>query len=89
MNQALNTVVGLFWTIVNILLSAIGGIEQWLRGVLTGLGITGQTQGAILLIAFIVLLIAALQLFGGILRVLIVLFLILLLVSAVMPLVHG
>jgi len=68
-----------------LVMQAIGSIEIVLRSVMSRAGIDGRMQAIILVGVFVLCVVAALRVFGGLLRFLIVVFLILLLVHALVP----
>jgi hypothetical protein len=88
-NQAVNSLLHLFAQLADIVLGALTAIEAWLRGALQQAGIAGPLQTAILVAVAVILLIAVLRAFGGVLRVLLMLFLILLAAHAVLPAIHS
>jgi hypothetical protein len=88
MNRAMDVVLTLILRLVGLVMAAIGLIEGALRGLMTRGGIDPQVQAIVLVAAAVVLIVAALRAFGGILRVLIIIFLALLLVHVLMPGLH-
>lgn len=72
----------------NLIVAGIVIIEVWLRGQLTQFGLPHNIQTVILLVLAAVLIIGALRLFGGLIRLAVVLVLILIAVHIVIPLVQ-
>jgi hypothetical protein len=94
------TVVGNLQTAVDTLLKllmqfgvAVAAIltelELLLRGELQQLGVTHQVQTLILLAVAALLVLGALRLFGGLIRIAVVLILVLIAIHVVMPVVQG
>jgi hypothetical protein len=77
LNHAAATVLHLIMTIINLVFTAFGAIELWLRHFLGQLGVHGQAATIILVLVAIAFFVGALRLFGGALQILIVIFLIL------------
>ena len=86
-DQALSTVEAAFFAIIDFVFGVLAAIELWLRAQLTAAGVGPEVQTILLIAVAVLLLLAALNLLGGVLRVLIVLFLILLGIHIVLPLV--
>ena len=85
MKEALDVVLSLIVGLLNLVLSAVAAIDGALRAGLTRIGVEGQPQNAVLLIVAVVLIIAAVQLFGRALAILIAVFLLLLVLQALVP----
>jgi hypothetical protein len=64
-------------------------LELWLRGQLQELGVPHTIQTVILLAVAAVLVLGSLRLFGGLIRVAVVLILLLIAIHIVMPVVQG
>ena len=79
MHQALTVIGGLLIDLFDLVVAAIATIDGVIRRVLAGVGIRGPAQSAILILTSIVLAIAAIRLFGRVVAILIIVFLILLL----------
>jgi hypothetical protein len=88
-NQAITELLALIRSLVDLILGGLAAIETWLRGQLAGLGVAGPIQTIILLAVALLLIVAALRLFGGVLRAIVVIFLILLALHALMPVLAG
>ncbi len=82
MDRALNVVLGLLVWLFELVLAAIGFIERGARHLLSQAGITGPLQGALLIVLAVLLVVAALRVFGRV-------FAVLLLVVLVLLLLHG
>ncbi|MBN9561586.1 MAG: hypothetical protein J0H14_12785 [Alphaproteobacteria bacterium] len=88
-DQAINALLALFASAADAVLAGLATIEQWLRTQLTGLGVAPQIQTVIMIAVAILLLLLVLRVFGGIIRVVLVVFLILLALHVVLPLAHA
>ncbi len=82
MNHALNLVLGLLIQLFGLVVAAIAFIEGGARHLLSQVGITGPLQGALLVVLGVLLVLAALRVFGR-------LFAVLLLIVLVLLLLHG
>ena len=85
MDQPINFLLALILGLFGLIVTAIATIESFLRGLLTEAGISGQVQSIVLVVTAILLMLAALRLFGGIFGVLITIVLILLVVHILAP----
>jgi hypothetical protein len=72
----------------NIVVGWIVIIEDALRTQLTHLGVVPQLQTIILLAVAVILILGALKLFGGLIRVAVVLVLLLIAIHILMPILH-
>lgn len=88
-DQAINALLALFASAADAVLAGLAAVEQWLRTQLTGLGVQPQIQTVIMVAVAIILLLLVLRVFGGIIRVVLVVFLILLALHVVLPLAHA
>jgi hypothetical protein len=86
-DHALNAFVQLLVQIGDMLVAAVVAAELWLRGQLATLGVAPPLQSAIMIGLAIVLILSAFRLFGGLIRMVVVLVLVLVVVHIVMPLV--
>jgi hypothetical protein len=86
-NQAITELLVLIRRLVDLALSGLAAIEVWFRHQLTGLGVVGPIQTIILIAIAVVLIAVALRLFGGVLRAVVVIFLVLLALHALLPVV--
>ena len=82
MDHALNVVLGLIVRLFELVVAAIAFIENAARHLLAQLGITGPLQGALLVVLAVLLVVAALRVFGRV-------FAVLLLVVLALLLLHG
>ena len=82
MDHALNVVLGLLIRLFELVVAAIAFIERGARHLLSQLGITGPLQGALLIVLAVLLVVAALRVFGR-------LFAVLLLIVLLLLLLHG
>ena len=87
-DQAIDALLALFATAADAVLAGLAAIEEWVRLQLTSVGLAPQFQTAIMVAFAVVLLLLVLRVFGGVIRVLLVLFLILLALHVVLPLAH-
>ncbi len=85
--QAIAQVISAIRSFLDLVLAGLAAIEVWIRGELTQLGVAPPIQTVILIAVALLLIVAALRLFGGFLRVILLIFLILLVVQAVIPMV--
>ena len=84
-DQALNTLLGWFYAVFAAFLSFFGLIERSLREALVELGVPERLHGAIILIAALAFIALIIRLFGGIFRILLIVFLILLILEILSP----
>ena len=82
MDHALTIVLGLLVQLLDLVVAAIAFIEGDARHLLSRVGITGPLQGALLIVLAVLLVVAALRVFGR-------LFAVLLLIVLVLLLLHG
>ena len=85
MTHTLNFVLSLILRLVSVVMAAIGLIDAFLRSLMSRAGVGAQVQAVVLVAVAVLFIIASLRVFGGILRVLIIIFLILLLIQVLMP----
>ena len=88
-DQAITTLLALIKSLVDLVLSGLAAIEVWLRGQLAGLGVAPPIQTIILIAVAVVLIAITLRLFGGVLRAVVVIFLVLLALHALIPVFSG
>jgi hypothetical protein len=84
-NEALHTVGTWLELLIGVLIGVFDVIEGFFRSILMQLGVPENLQQIILLVIAVVLILAILRLFGGIIRWLLVLFLILLVIHVLVP----
>jgi hypothetical protein len=88
LNSFANVIHGLLQLLIQLGDLIVGWIvllEMWLRGQLTHFGVDPQIQTVILLVLAVVLIVGALRLFGGLIRVAVVLVLLLIAIHILMP----
>jgi hypothetical protein len=86
--QAINFLLALILGLFGLIITAIATIEDFLRGLLTAAGISGQVQTVVLIVTAVLLIVAALRLFGGIFGALITIVLVLLMMHILVPGLH-
>ncbi len=84
-DQALDTLVGWFRVLLGAFLAIFGVIEGFLRQLLLQLGIPGRLQGTIILLVAVLFIVGVVRLFGGLFRILLLVFLILLILHVLAP----
>ncbi len=87
LTNVINKLLQLLIDLGNLIVSAIVTIELWLRAQLSQFGLPQNVQTIILIMLAVVLIIGSLRLFGGLIRIAVVLALILIGIHIVMPLV--
>jgi len=88
-NSVLDSLLKLIISLGNIIVDAIVSIELWMRTQLTTMGLSPQLQTVVLVVLAIVLIVAALRLFGGLVRIAVILVLALIAVHILMPVLHA
>jgi hypothetical protein len=86
--DVINSLLQLLIRLGDLIVAGIVTVELWLRDQLTQFGVPQNIQTVILLALAAVLIIGSLRLFGGLIRVAVVLVLILVAIHVVMPLVQ-
>jgi hypothetical protein len=86
--HVINSLLQLLIQLGDVIVGWIVIIENALRGQLMQLGVAPQLQTVILLACAVALILGALKLFGGLIRVAIVLVLILIALHILMPILH-
>ena len=81
--QMLRSLFALLAGLVDLIVAGLVAIEVWLRGPLQALGLPPKIQVILLIFVAIALGIAALKVFGGVLRLMLVVFLILVIIHLV------
>ena len=84
----MNGLLSLIVELGTFILGLFEALDHGLRRLLTQSGVPGDVQTAVLVVVAILFFVAALRLFGGVFRVLIVLLLLLFLVQLVLPGLH-
>lgn len=80
--------LGFVAALADLLLAAMATADHWVRQVLTALGVGNSVQTIILILVAFLVLLAALRLMGGIVRVLIVVLIVLFAVHLLLPTLH-
>jgi hypothetical protein len=88
-DQAITKLLALIRSLVDLVLRGLAAIEVWVRGQLAGLGVAPPIQTIILIAVAVLLIAVTLRLFGGVLRAVVVIFLILLALHALIPVFNG
>jgi hypothetical protein len=86
--RAINSLLELLIEFGDLVLAALVAVELWLRGQLTVLGVAPPIQVVILVALALALILAALRLFGGLIRVAVVLVLVLIVIHALLPIIQ-
>jgi hypothetical protein len=88
-DQAITKLLALIRELVDLVLSGLAAIEVWVRHQLAVLGVAPPIQTIILIAIAVVLIAVTLRLFGGVLRAIVVVFLVLLALHALIPVFSG
>jgi hypothetical protein len=86
--RVLNSLLDLVFRLGDIIVTGIIAIEFWLRSQLGLLGVPAPFQTIILIALAVVLIVLALRLFGGLIRIAIILILALIAIHILMPVLH-
>ncbi len=84
-DQALDTLTGWFRALLGAFMAIFGVIEGFLRELLVQIGVPGRLHGTIILLVAVLFIVAVVRLFGGLFRILLTVFLILLIVHVLAP----
>ncbi len=84
-NQALGTVVSWLRALFGLFLGLFGVIDVFLRHALSRAGVPGSAQAVVILLVAVLFIVGVLRVFGGALRILLVVFLILLVLHVLVP----
>jgi hypothetical protein len=85
LDQVLDFLYTLIVGLLGIIMAAVATVETFLRDAMTQAGVGAQAQGVVLIAAAVLLILAAYRLFGGILGILITVFLLLLVAHVLVP----
>jgi hypothetical protein len=88
-NRLLNGLLQLVIALGDLIVGGIVAIELWLRGQLGQLGLAPQLQTAILVAIAVLLIVAALRFFGGLVRIAVVIVLALIAIHILLPVLHA
>jgi hypothetical protein len=83
-NHGLAAVAAILATVLGLLLGVFGAFEGWMRELMERAGLPHELQTILLIVLGVAFVVAALRLFGGVLRLLIIVLLILLLLHDVL-----
>ena len=86
--QFLQTLLQLLAHLGDLVLAGIVAIEVWLRAQLTQAGVPPPIQTALLIALAVLLILAALRLFGGLIRVAVILILLLIAIHVLLPVIQ-
>jgi hypothetical protein len=86
--RAINALLQLLIQLGHILLDGIVAIEVWLRTQLAMFGLPPAIQTAVMVAVAVVLILAALRLFGGLIRVAVILLLLLVVLHVLLPIIQ-
>jgi hypothetical protein len=89
LQAAIDTLLKLLLQFGVAVAAILTALEMWLRGELQQLGVPHTVQTLILLVAAALLVLGSWRLFGGLIRVAVVLILMLIAIHIVMPVVRG
>jgi hypothetical protein len=89
LQSAIDTLLGLLIQFGLAVAAILTGFELWLRGELQHLGVPHTVQTPVLLVVAVLLVLGSLRLFGGLIRVVVVLILVLIAIHIVMPVLPG
>ena len=89
MTQALNVVQSFILGLFSLIMAAVAAVQDFLRGLMTQLGIPGNLQKIVLIVVAVLLLVAAVRVFGRVFGVLIAIFLVLFLLQMLVPSLSG
>lgn len=87
--NAINTLLDLLKQFAMAVAAILTSLELWLRAELQALGVPHTVQTLVLLVVAAILVLGSLRLFGGLIRVAVVLILLLIAIHIVMPVVQG
>ncbi|WP_428487623.1 hypothetical protein [Rhodopila sp.] len=83
--RALEALLHLLAQLGELVLAGILAIELWLRAQLSQLGVSPPIQTVLLIALAVLLIVAALRLFGGLIRVAVILILLLVVIHVLLP----
>jgi hypothetical protein len=86
--RAVDALLQLLIQIGDLILAGIVAVELWLRGQFALLGLAPPIQTVLLIAIAVVLILAALRLFGGLIRVAVVLVLLLVVIHVLLPVIQ-
>jgi hypothetical protein len=83
--HAINTLLQLLVHIGDLLVAALVAVELWLRGQLATFGLPPAVQTVIMLALAALLIVGSLRLFGGLIRLIVLLVLVLIAIHILLP----
>lgn len=83
--QAINSVLQVLLQIGNLIVAGLVAVELWLRGQLAAAGMAPSLQTVVMLSVAALLILGALRLFGGLIRAIVILVLILVAIHILLP----
>ncbi len=86
--RAVDALLQLLLQLGSLILAGIVAVELWLRAQFALLGLPPTIQTVLLIAIAVVLLLAALRLFGGLIRVAVVLLLLLVVIHVLLPIIQ-
>lgn len=89
LQNAIDTLLRLLTQFGLVVAAALTELELWIRGQLQQLGLPHGVQTVLLLAVAAILVLSALRLFGGVIRIAVVLILLLVAIHIVMPVIQG
>jgi hypothetical protein len=89
LNHALETLLRLVIQVGDLIVAGIVAIELWLKSALAQAGLPPAIQTALLITLAVALIITALRMFGGLIRVAFVVVLLLIGISLLMPILRA
>jgi len=89
LHQVVNGLLNLLVGLLDLVLRWLGQLEFWLRAQLRDLGVAPPLQTIVLIIVAVLFLLAALRMLGGVIRLLVLIFLVLLIVHILAPGFHA
>jgi hypothetical protein len=85
LSHAINLVLSIIFTLVELVLEGIGFIDALLAGLMTSAGLPANLQVALLIVVAIMLMIFAIRVLGGIFSFLLIVLLVLLIAHRLVP----
>jgi hypothetical protein len=89
LQNAIDALLQVFRQLGDAVVGLLTALELWLRGQLQQLGVPHTVQTLILLAVAVLLVLGTLRLFGGLIRVVVVLILLLIAIHIMMPVIQG
>jgi hypothetical protein len=83
--NAVNSILQLLLRIGNLIVAGLVAVELWVRGQLAAAGMAPSLQTVVMVSVAALLILAALRLFGGLIRAIVILVLILVAIHIVLP----